>query len=156
MSQASSSSTYRLAVSLLIVVLIGLHAVPVLRPSQSRTLWPFMMWAMYKNSSPPGPIDAHTRTMTGTTARGDTLEVTSELVGLGIPAMNRMFGKPMLNGDSAAARRFLRRLNRNREDPVVELRLGGREYLVTDTGVAMEELPVITYRIDPSEARGER
>lgn len=153
MPQASSSSFYKLAVSLAILLVIGLHAVPVLVPSQSRRLWPFLMWAMYKNSSPPGPISATKKTILGTTARGDTMEVTPELVGLGPPAMNRIYLRSMLAGDSSAARRLLRRINRGREDPLVELRLGGQRYTVTDTGIATADLPVTTFRVDPSQSR---
>jgi hypothetical protein len=153
MPPASPNSSYKLAVSLAILLVIALHAVPVLNPGQSRRLWPFLMWAMYKNSRPPGAIFANKRTMTGTTASGDTMAVTAELVGLGPPAMIRMYLRPMLAGDLGAARRFLRRINREREDPVVELRLAGQVYTVTDTGIATQDLPVTTYRVDPSESR---
>jgi hypothetical protein len=153
MLQASSNSSYKLAVSFAILLVIGLHAAPLVNPGESRRLWPFLMWAMYKNSHPRGPIYANKRTMTGTTARGETMEVTAESVGLGPPAMIRMYLRPMLAGNLLAAERFLRRINREREDPVVKLRLAGQRYTVTDTGLATEDLPVITYRIAPSESR---
>jgi hypothetical protein len=153
MPQVSSSSSYRLGVSLAILLVLGLHALPVLDQRQSTRMWPFLMWAMYNHSLPPGPISVKKRTIIGKTARGDSLEVTAELVGLGPPAMIRMYLKPMQDGDTGAARRFLQRINREREDPVVELRLAGQSYSVTDSGLVVEDLPGTTYRVDPSESR---
>ena len=44
-------------ISLFIVVIIALHAVPVLSYERGRqTRWPFLSWTMYAKSFPPGPI----------------------------------------------------------------------------------------------------
>ena len=107
---------------------------------------------MYKNSHPPGPIQAHLRRMIGVTAKGETEEVTANVVGLAPPAIERKFTRPMLLGNFSGARELIDRLNLKRQDPFVELRLEGETYTVTDTGIVEESSPVITYRVDSSDS----
>jgi len=133
-------------VSIVILLVIGLHAVPVLYRSERGTLWPFMQWAMYKNSLPPGPIDAHQRRILAITADGRSDTVTPHLLGLSITVLKERYLVPMAKGDLSPALELIARLNRHRNDPVVELRLEGETYTVTDTGVARTDDPVVTYR----------
>jgi hypothetical protein len=140
-------------ISILIIVAVGVHAVPVLyRPMQKR-LWPILDWGMYKESRPAGPIQANKLRVIGITLKGESQPITPYLVGSSGLALRGLYTKPMWDGDSSAARRLVRRLNRGRADPFVELRLESEKYLVTDTGVVKQENPVITYRVDPSEGR---
>ncbi|MBA3345544.1 MAG: hypothetical protein H0T44_09650 [Gemmatimonadales bacterium] len=55
----------------------------------------------------------------------------------------------MWAGDSSAAQQLFRRLNLKRQDPFVELRLESERYTVTESGIAKEENPTITYRVEP-------
>ena len=66
-------------ISLFIVLVIGLHAVPVISFQGNRqTRWPILAWAMYAKSIPPGPIEMMKRRIVGFTAGGR-----QELVGAG-------------------------------------------------------------------------
>jgi hypothetical protein len=140
-------------VSIVIVLVIGLHAVPVLYRSERGTLWPFMQWAMYKNSRKPGPIDAHLRRILAITAAGRSDTVTPRLVGLSITVLQQRYLGPIAKGDLSSAPELIDRLNRHRDDPVVELRLEGETYTVTDTGIIRTDDPVVTYRPGPLEPR---
>jgi hypothetical protein len=140
-------------ISIVILLVIGLHAVPVLYRSERGTLWPFMQWAMYKNSSKAGPVQAHERRILAVTSKGEQYTVTPFLLGLSVTVLGQRYLRPMATGDSSAAPELIERLNRNREDPVVELRLESETYTVTDTGIARSDNPVVTYRADPSASR---
>jgi hypothetical protein len=147
----SRSKTF---VSMLILLVIGLQLVPAISfegPRQTR--WPFLMWSMYKNAHQPGPIQALKHRVVGVTRTGTKEEITGSLVGLPRPTVGRMYFRPMQAGDSAAARRLLSRINRNREDPFVELRLESETFTVTDTGIVREDNPVMTYKADPPKSR---
>ncbi len=141
-------------ISILILLAIGLHAAPVLlHQGQRQTLWPFLIWSMYKDSRPPGPIKGWKTRIIGVTARGESERVTPFLVGLSGSTIGRMYIQPMAKGDSSAARRLMTRLNRERQDPIVELRLERETYTVTDTGLVRTDDPAIIYRDRPSESR---
>lgn len=144
--QPSTLSRRKTLVSLVILLVIGLHAVPVLYRRERGTLWPFMQWAMYKNSRGPGPIDTHQRRLLAITAAGRTDTVTPYLLGLSITVLKQRYLAPIANGDVSSAAELVERLNRYRDDPVVELRLEGETYTATDTGIAKTDDPVVTYR----------
>jgi hypothetical protein len=140
-------------VSMVILLVIGLQAVPVLYRSERGTLWPFMQWAMYKNSRKPGPIDTHLRRILAITATGRSDTVTPRLLGLSITVLKQRYLAPIAKGDLSSAPELIDRLNRHRDDPVVELRLEGETYTVTDTGIVRTDDPVVTYRPGPPEPR---
>jgi hypothetical protein len=140
-------------VSVLILTIIFLQMVPAISyegPIQTR--WPFLMWAMYKNPHPPGPVRALKNRVIGVTESGKREQITGRLVGLPWPAIGRMYVQPMRAGDSTAAQRFFNRLNRNRSDPFVELRMESETFTVTDTGVVRQTNPVQIFRADPITA----
>jgi hypothetical protein len=137
---------YKTLISFVILLVIGLHAVPVLYRSERGTLWPFMQWAMYKSSRKAGPIDAHQRRILAITADGRRDTVTPHLLGLSITVLKQRYLRPMANGDLSPAPELIARLNRHRSDPVVELRLEGETYTITDTGIVRTNDPVVTYR----------
>lgn len=146
-AESSPGPARRLVVSAVIVLVIALHAVPLLVRSVRKTFWPFLEWSMYNDASPPGPVEAVEREFTGVTRQGREVEVTASLAGLGPPALTRLYIRPMLKGDSAATRRLLARLNRGREeDPFVELRFSGMHYRLTRAGIVEEPLPVESFR----------
>jgi hypothetical protein len=141
-------------ISLLILLVIGLHAVPVLFYQGGRqTRWPFLAWSMYAESYPPGPITIATRRLIATFASGKEEEVGSELVGLPTPACRKTYIAPLWNGDSTPAYELIQRLNRGRNDPVVRLRLEGELQTLADTGIVRETRPPVTYRAHPSDSR---
>jgi hypothetical protein len=140
-------------VSMVILLVIGLQAVPVLYRSERGTLWPFMQWAMYKNSRKPGPIDTRLRRLVAITATGRSDTVTPRLLGLSITVLKQRYLAPIAKGDLSSAPELIDRLNRHRDDPVVELRLEGETYTVTDTGIVRTDDPVVTYRPGPPEPR---
>ena len=144
----------KIFISLLILLVIGLHALPVLSYQANRqTRWPFLAWAMYAKSLPPGPIQTMSRRVIGITSRGEREEVTAELVGLSRATFRRTYLRSLYEGDDSAARELASRFNRQRDDPYVELRLEGDKYTLSDTGVVKEALPVRAYRIEPSRSR---
>lgn len=141
-------------ISIFILLVLGLQVLPALLPrGQWRTTWPFLVWAMYKDSRPPGPIQGLRNRVTAITQNGKTKLVTPNVVGLSGPTIGRMYLQPLQRGDSTAAQRLIDRLNRKRKDPFVELRLESSTYTVTDTGIVKEDKPVVTYRVDPSRPR---
>jgi hypothetical protein len=141
---------YRVLISTTIVLVIGLHAVPVLYRSQRGQLWPFMQWAMYKGSSPPGPVQTRTRRIVARTSSGREEEITPATLGLSITVLESWYQRPLQFGDSTAARRLMERLNRDRDDSIVAVRLESAVYTVTDTGLAREESPPLTYHASAS------
>jgi hypothetical protein len=140
----------KLWVSIFIVVVVVLHAVPVLSAGLRKRVWPFLDWAMYKDSREPGPIMTKKRRVIGVTMKGEKEPVTPYLLGSSPFAMQNLYVVPMLRNDSSAAQQLFKRLNLRREDPFVEFRLESETYTVTDTGVVKQVNPVITYRADPS------
>ena len=140
-------------ISLVILLVIGLHAVPVLYRSERGTLWPFMQWSMYKNSRKPGPVDVRQRRLLAISAKGATDTVTPHLVGLSITVLKQRYLVPIATGDLSPAPELIDRLNRHRDDPVVELRLESATYTVTDTGIARTGNPVVTYRAEVPGSR---
>jgi hypothetical protein len=140
-------------VSIVILLAIGLHAVPVLYRSERGTLWPFMQWAMYKNSRKAGPIDTHRRRILAITATGRIDTVTPHLLGLSITVLKQRYITPIARGDLSPAPELIDRLNRQRDDRVVELRMESETYTVTDTGIVRTDDPVVTYRSGPPGPR---
>lgn len=133
-------------ISIVILFVIGLHAVPVLYRSERGTVWPFMQWAMYKNSREAGPIDVRQRRLFAITSTGQRDTVTPHLLGLSITVLKNRYLVPISTGDLSPAPRLIERLNRHRDDPVVELRLEGETYTLTDSGIVRMDDPVVTYR----------
>jgi hypothetical protein len=139
-----------LAISIVILLIIGLHAVPVLfYQGNSQTGWPILAWAMYARALPPGPIQTTLRHIVGVTQQGRQEQITPRFVGLSKTALRKLYLQPMWIGDSSAARELLDRLNRGRHDPLVELRVEGQKYTLSDGVVLEEKLPVVAYRMDP-------
>ena len=153
MSDPSSRSLPKLAVSLAILLILALHALPVLQREAWRRQWPFLKWAMYKNSKAPGPISVDFWRIIGVTAGGGTEEITSELVGLPPATIGRLFTGPMDDGDVEAARRLMALVNRQQGDSVVELRLEGTKYKLTETGIVPEEVPARAFPAAPPAGR---
>ncbi len=144
----------KLFISIFILLMIGLHVLPViLRQGEHQTLWPFLAWAMYKDSRPAGPVQAEERLLFGVTAKGAREEVAWPLTGLSRPALGRNVIQPMLAGDSSAARDLISRVNIGRADPFVEVLLEVDRYTISDTGLVKQQLPVIAYRVSPTAAR---
>jgi hypothetical protein len=144
----------KLWVSVLIVLAIGLHAVPaILRPGARQVTWPFLVWGMYKESRGPGPVTADRRRIVAVTASGSQRELEADVTGLSSPALGRDFVRPMMEGDSVAARRLFQRINAGRSDPFVELRVEIDRYTIADTGLVRNYTPIMAYRLDPADAK---
>ena len=127
-------------VSLWIVLAVGLHAVPiVLRQRQNQTTWPWLTWAMYKDSRPAGPVVGERRRLSGVTEAGRSVTIDEDSVGLSKFVVNRVFVRPWLLGDTTAAPRLFGHLNQRRRDPLVEIRLSVETYTVTDSGTAVRK-----------------
>lgn len=141
-------------ISIFILFILGLQVLPAFLPKhQWQTTWPFLVWAMYKDSRPPGPIQGLRNRVIVTTQNGKTVLVTPNLVGLSGSTVGRMYVQPLRRGDLSAAQRLIDRLNRKRKDPFVELRLETTTYTVTDTGIVKKDKPDVTYRVDHSSPR---
>lgn len=134
-------------ISIFILLVLGLQVLPAFLPrGQWQRTWPFLVWAMYKDSRPPGPIQALKTHVIVMTQNGKRILVTPNLVGLSGSTLGRMFVQPLRRGDLSAAQRLIDRLNRKREDPFVELRFESETYTVTDSGIVRKDNPVVTYR----------
>lgn len=141
-------------ISIFILLTIGLHAVPVLSyQGNQQTRWPILAWAMYAKSIPPGPIQMRKRRIFALTSGGKKELVTPDLAGVNKGALTTKYVQPMWVGDSAVAQQLLRRLNRERQDLFVELRMEGEKYTLVGDSVVSEAFPVVTYRLNPSESR---
>jgi hypothetical protein len=145
-------------ISILIIMIVGLHAVPVLSYQRNRqTRWPIMAWAMYAKSIPPGPIEVRRRRMFAITSSGRKELVTQYLAGTGRTrsSLRNMYINPMWVGDSSAAQRLFRRLNRDRKDPFVQIRLEGEKYTLVGDSVVTEAFPAMMYTVNLPATGGE-
>jgi len=139
-----------IAISLLILLTIGLHAVPLVQrlDGKRQTLWPIMAWGMYRNSrGSEGPIRTSLRRIIGITSSGEELQIRPLDAGLSRFALRRMYTRPMYKGEASAAQRLADRLNRHRENPIMAFRLESKTYTITDTGIIEKENPPIIYQI---------
>lgn len=144
----------RTRVSLLILLLLGLHAIPVLSYQGYRqTRWPILTWAMYARSYPAGPIQLTIRRVDQVTRSGQRFEVTAGDIGLANPTFSKMFMVPLAGGDSAVARDLMRRLNAVQADSVARLEVELIRYELADTGVVRDTLQAVVY---PAGAAGQR
>jgi hypothetical protein len=144
----------KLWVSIVIVLAIGLHAVPaIMRPGTRQVTWPILVWGMYKESRGPGPITADKRRIVGVTASGTQRELEVDVTGLPSPGLSRDFVRPMMDGDSVAARRLFQRINTGRRDPFVELRVEVDRYTIADSGLVRLDTPIMAYRLDSADAK---
>ena len=130
----------------MILLVIGLHAIPLVHAGERDTLWPFMIWAMYKHSRPAGPVEANQRRILAVTESGTRDTVTPHLLGQSITILDQRYHRPLMKGDTSAATLLFERLNRGRTAPYVALLLESETYTVTDTGLAKRENPVVTFR----------
>jgi hypothetical protein len=146
-------SRSRVWISLFILLVIALHAVPVVSAGLRKRIWPFMEWGMYKDSRPPGPIQTVKKRIIGVTLTGQQETVTPKFLGSSRFGLHGLYERPMWRGDSSAAQNLFRRLNAGRKDPFVVLRLESETYTLTDTGVARERNPAITYHASPPSSR---
>ncbi len=134
--------------SIAILAVLGLHAVPMLYSRERDTLWPFMVWAMYKHSRPAGPVEVNQRHILAVTATGARDTVTPDLLGLSITVLDQRYHRPLMKGDTAVVPGLLERLNRGRTDRYVELHLVSETYTITETGLARAKNPVVIYRAE--------
>jgi hypothetical protein len=138
---------YKVLVSIAILLIIVLHAVPVLSRTWRKRVWPFLDWAMYKDAVPAGPVRADIRQLVGVTRTGGRIDVDDDTVGVSSFVMDRLYIKPMMQGDSSAARQLAGLLNRVRRDSIVEIRLETETYTATDSGIVKSQPPAIAYRV---------
>ena len=124
--------------SVWIILAVGLHAVPILlRQRQNQTTWPWLVWAMYKDSRPAGPIVGERRRLSGVTEAGRQIHIDEDSVGVSRFVVNRTYVMPWLQGDTTAAPRLFAQLNQRRSDPLVEINLSVETYTVTDAGMSV-------------------
>jgi hypothetical protein len=139
---------YKTGVSVFIILVLALHALPVLSYQGVRqTRWPFLAWAMYAKSYPPGPIVVTIRRIFGVSTDGRRREVTPYLVGLSGPAFRNTYLLPLENGDSAVARRLANTVNREGRDIMAQLRLETTQYRLVDSGVVVDTAPPVTFPV---------
>ncbi len=156
------------SISLFILIVIGLHALPLVQELTGRrqTLWPIMAWGMYRKAHP-----SHEKIMvkklhiTAKTANGDVLDVASihhppffnllkknyhkdgNRILLGHYGYKRLFVKPMLKGDKQAARKLAALLNQDRQDPVTHIQIQSDLYEMGASGIKKVDSPVMTYDV---------
>jgi hypothetical protein len=136
----------RTRISAFILVVLGLHALPVLSyQGAQQTRWPFLVWAMYARSSKPGPIQAFMYQLSAVPTHGATRKISAKDVGLSTPAYNGLYIGPFSRGDTSAGRWLVDRLNRIGPDSVSQIRLQILQYRLVPSGVAVDTLPGVVY-----------
>lgn len=136
----------RAKISAFILVVLALHALPVLSyQGAQQTRWPFLVWAMYAQSTPPGPIQAFVQQLVAVSPRGTTRKITYKDVGLSVPALASRYTRPFGRGDTAAGRWLVDRLNRLRPDSVAQILLETLRYRLVESGIAVDTLPDVVY-----------
>ena len=144
----------RTKISILILLILGLHAIPVLFYQGNRqTRWPFLLWAMYAQSYPRGPIEALTRELVAISRDGTSRSITYKDVGLTLPGFTSQCLAPLGRGDTSAGRWVVNRLNRLGPDSVVQLRLMTIRSTLVDSGVAVDTLPLVVFPAGPQTTR---
>ena len=133
-------------ISAFILVVLALHGLPVLSyQGAQQTRWPFLVWAMYAQSTPPGPIEAFMYEFLAISPQGKSRTFTSKDVGLSGSALGSRVTRPMIRGDTSAGRWVLDRLNRLGRDSVAQVRLETFRYRLVESGVAVDTLPAVVY-----------
>jgi hypothetical protein len=136
----------RTKISAFILLVLALHALPVLSyQGAQQTRWPFLVWAMYARSTPPGPIQAFMYQLSAVSAHGTTRTITAKDIGLSTPGFNGLYIGPFSRGDTSAGRWLLDRLNRIGPDSVAQIRLQRLQYRLIDSGIAVDTLPGVVY-----------
>jgi hypothetical protein len=153
MEKSFPSHRHRTLISSGILLVLGLHIVPIVYRPERATLWPILHWAMYKDSKPPGPITTYIRKVFAISVSGSREVVDPHLTGLSQFSLAKLYLRPMIKGDRVAAANLLAKLNEHRkDDPFVELRMESAQYTVTDTGIVKQDHPLITYRAEHSDS----
>jgi hypothetical protein len=103
---------------------------------------------MYRNARDAHqPVRAVTRRIIGVTARGNRVNIEPQHAGLGYFAFMPLYFQPMWRGDASVAQEFARRINVDRDDPIVEFRLVNRIYTITKRGLVKEDQLGHIYRV---------
>jgi predicted DCC family thiol-disulfide oxidoreductase YuxK len=150
---ADHMSLYQILISIIILLVIALHAwadaakVIVRSSWMGDRSWPFLAYGMYRQSYRPGVIRATKERIIGVTAGNIELEVTPVIAGLGGQALARHYIGPIRNGDPSAPWRLAQRINLDRQDPIVAFRVEKETYAITDTGVVTEGKQAMTYPV---------
>lgn len=136
----------RTKISAFILVVLALHALPVLSyQGAQQTRWPFLVWAMYARSTPPGPIEAFVNQLFAVAPNGTTRKITHKDVGMSSPALAAIYTRPFSRGDSSAGRWLVDRLNRLGPDSVSQVGVRVIRYRLVDSGIAVDTLPDVVY-----------
>jgi hypothetical protein len=144
----------RTSITIFILLILGLHAVPILSYQGLRqTRWPFLLWAMYAESYPPGPIEAMRRQLLAVSSRGVIRPINYRDVGLTRPGFSGNYLMPLGRGDTSAGRWLMERLNRVGPDTTVRLQLETIRWRLVDTGIALDTLPGVVYPPPPQPGR---
>jgi hypothetical protein len=136
----------KVLISIVILLAIGLHAVPILWARERDTLWPFLHWAMYKESRPAGDIKVHKRKVMAISAGGEEATITPDYLGVSSFVLARRYVRPWWLGDTVAADSLLERLNTRRQDRFVELRMEVESYVLTDSALVRTPDSTLVYR----------
>jgi hypothetical protein len=144
----------RARISAFILLVLGLHALPVLSYQGMRqTRWPFLVWAMYAQSYPAGPVETLRWRLFATSREGRTREITSDDVGLSGPGFKVSYVARFARGDMPTGRWLFDRLNAVGPDSVTQLRLETIRYRLVDSGITADTLPVVVYPPNPQPTR---
>jgi hypothetical protein len=110
-----------------------------------QTRWPFLVWAMYARSTPPGPIEAFVNQLFAVLPDGTVRKINYKDVGFSAPARAAIYTRPFSRGDSTAGRWLVDRLNRLGPDSVVQVGVRVIRYRLVDSGIAVDTLPDVVY-----------
>ena len=144
----------RSGISAFILLVLGLHALPLLSYQGVRqTRWPFLLWAMYAQSYPPGPIEALSGKLLAISRQGTIRQVTNTDIGLPGAVFRGTYLARFRRGDTSAGRWLFDRINDVGSDSVKELRLETLRYRLVDSGITADTLPLVVYPREPQARR---
>lgn len=147
------TKTPQFLISTVILLVLGLHIVADLAKTVNSSSWigsqswPFLAYGMYRKSYGPRIIRTTKHHIIGVTTGGEELEIVPNIVGLRAQALHQHFVKPMLKGNSSAARRLAGRINVDRRDPVIAFRVESEAYAIAESGIVKEDKQSMTYPV---------
>ncbi len=152
--EGKSMPRYRIVISLVIVVVLGLHGLAnlakALMPSSplGDRSWPFLAYGMYRQSYDPGPIRTTKHNVIGITASGEHLHLGPANLGMYPYALRRRYLDQLRRGSTTTTRFLADRINIDRQDDLVTaFRVESETYIISGTGVTLQAKESVNYPV---------
>lgn len=146
-------STGRRNLSMFILLILGLHLVPIVREwtGARETLWPFLSWGMFRHDSRP-PVVADRLRIVASTPEGSRLVVPAD-TGFDRFGFRRFYQMPFRAGDFAPAQELARRLSRRWRTSIDSILVEKTTFTLSREGLRTS---TIVRRVGTPDSAGER